>query len=171
MPIPTITTPNLTLRAFNPDDAELMHRILAGKDVLRYFPGTNAPTPEQVERMIESVLKHWEEKGYGLWAVELRQNGDLIGRCGLQLIADTAEVEIDFIIDRQYWGRGLATEVGKASLKYGFEELGLVAVVGIVHPENLAAKRVLEKLGMQFVEATEYFGMACYRYLVEFYSS
>jgi RimJ/RimL family protein N-acetyltransferase len=171
MPIPTIVTPNVTLRPFNPDDAELMHRILAGKDVLRYFPGTNAPTLEQVQRMIESVLKHWEEKGYGLWAVELRENGDLIGRCGLQLIADTAEVEIDFIIDRQYWGRGLATEAGKAGLKFGFEELGLVSVVGIVHPENLASQRVLEKLGMQFVEATEYFGMACYRYLAEFYRS
>ena len=79
---------------------------------------------------------------------------------------ETDEVEIDFILDRHYWGRGFATEAGQAALQYGFNDLGLSMIVGIVHPENRASQRVLEKVGLQFIEETEYFGMACYRFSV-----
>ncbi|MCP4421853.1 MAG: GNAT family N-acetyltransferase [Chloroflexi bacterium] len=162
---PTILTENLRLRPFTPTDATSMHQIMSGKDVLRYFPGAQAPSLEQVQRMISLFLTHWQEKGYGLWAVEHRSMGALLGRCGLQYLAETDEVEVDFILDRHYWGRGFATEAGMASLQYGFNELGLTTIVGIVHPENIASQRVLQKLGMQFAEKTEYFGMACYRYV------
>lgn len=97
--------------------------------------------------------------------MELRATGALLGRCGLQHIAETDEVEVDFILDRHYWGQGFATEAGQVSLQYGFAVLNLAQVVGIVHPGNLASRRVLEKLGMQFVEEAEYFGMSCYRYV------
>ncbi|MCP4363180.1 MAG: GNAT family N-acetyltransferase [Chloroflexi bacterium] len=163
--IPTITTGRLCLRPFTPVDATPLHHILNGKDVLKYFPGTQTPSQEQVERMIGRLLNHWQEKGYGLWAMELQSTGALLGRCGLQHIPETDEVEIDFILDHRYWGRGFATEAGEAALQYGFDKLGLAEAVGIVHPENIASQRVLEKLGLQFIEETEYFGMACYRYV------
>ena len=165
MTIPTMETENLRLRPFTEADAADMHQILSGKDVLRYFPGTQLPSQEQVQQMVVRLRAHWQERGYGLWAVTLRSTGKLLGRCGLQYLTETDEVEIDFILDRRYWGRGFATEAGRASLHYGFKELGLATIIGIVHPENLASQRVLEKLGMQFVEEAEYFGMACYRYV------
>ena len=166
MNCPTILTENLCLRPFTQSDANTMHKILNGKDVLKYFPGTQTPTLEKVERMIGRLLTHWQEKGYGLWAVELRSTGKLLGRCGLQYIPETDEVEIDFILDRHYWGRGFATEAGQAALQYGFNDLGLSMIVGIVHPENRASQRVLEKVGLQFIEETEYFDMTCYRFSV-----
>lgn len=165
MDIPTITTENLRLRPFTPEDTTAMHHILNGRDVLKYFPGTPSPSVEQVQRMIGRLLAHWQDKSYGLWAVEHHATGTLLGRCGLQLISETDEVEIDFILDRDYWGRGFATEAGQASLQFGFKELNLASIVGIVHPENLASQRVLTKLGLQFVAETEYFGMAVYRYI------
>ncbi len=161
----TIMTERLCLRPFTPTDATSMHQIMSGKDVLRYFPGAQAPSLEQVQRMIFRFLTHWQEKGYGLWAVEHRSTGALLGRCGLQYLPETDEIEVDFILDRHYWGQGFATEAGTASLQYGFVELGLTTIVGIVHPENIASQRVLQKLGMQFAEETEYFGMACHRYV------
>ena len=164
MKIPTITTENLHLRPFTPEDTTIMHHILNGRDVLKYFPGPQTVTEAQVERMISRLLAHWQEHGYGLWAVEQRTTGALLGRCGLQLIAETDEVEIDFILDPACWGQGFATEAGLASLKFGFEQLNLTEVVGIVHPDNLASQRVLQKLGIQFAEATEYFGMAVHSY-------
>ncbi len=166
MNIPTISTARLILRPFTPADAETMHQIMSGKDVLRYFPGTKVPTQEQVRRMIGRLLQHWQEKNYGLWAVALKENGKLIGRCGLQHLPKTDEVEVDFILSRDYWGQGLATEAGLASIQFGFDVLKAGSMVGIVHPENIASQRVLEKIGLHFVEATEYFGMACYRYLI-----
>lgn len=164
MMMPTIETGRLWLRPFTPDDTTTMHRILNGPNVLKYFPGPQTVTQAQVERMIGRMLAHWQEHGYGLWAVEQRTTGALLGRCGLQFITETNEVEIDFILDPASWGQGFATEAGQASLQFGFEQLNLAEVVGIVHPENLASQRVLQKLGMQFAEATEYFGMAVQRY-------
>ena len=167
MTIPTLLTERLRLRPFTPNDAPAMHQIMSGKDVLRYFPTTQPPPAERVPRIIERWLSHWQEYGYGLWAVELQSTNELLGRTGLQYIAETDEVEIDFMLGRPYWGQGFATEAGQASLKFGFEELEVTAVIGIVHPENIASQHALEKLGLQFVEETEYFGMACYRYVLE----
>lgn len=145
-----------------------MHRLLGEKDVLRYFPETDPLSRGRVQKMIFSLLKHWEERGYGLWAVELRSTAELIGRSGLQYLAETEEMEVDFILGKAFWGRGYATEAGRASLRYGFEELGAERVVGIVHPENMASQRVLERLGMRFMERRQYFGMDCYRYAIEY---
>ena len=117
--------------------------------------------------MIHNLLKHWEEYGYGLWAVDSGADGQLIGRCGLQYLPETDEVEVDFILGPKYWGQGLATEAALASLQYGFENLNLDIIVGIVHIENAASQRVLEKIGMRIAEAKSYFGMACYRYAIE----
>ncbi len=165
MKIPTILTERLRLRPFTQEDTLVMHQIMNGKDVLRYFPGAQTVSQEQVARMIERLNAHWQKHGYGLWAVEMELTGDLLGRCGLQFLAETDEVEVDFILGRDYWGQGLATEAGQASALYGYNNLDLDTIVGIVHPENVASQRVLEKLGMEFAEATEYFGMACYRYV------
>jgi RimJ/RimL family protein N-acetyltransferase len=167
MRIPTLTTPRLVLRPFTTADVDSMCRILNGKGVLRYFPPTDPPGRDRVQRMISGLLKHWEEHGYGLWAMESRSNGELAGRCGLQFLPDTEEVEVDFILGREFWGQGLATEAGRASLRYGFDRLGLESIVGIVHLENRASQRVLEKLAMERVEQKQFFGIECYRYAVE----
>ena len=115
--------------------------------------------------MIGRILSHWQEKEYGLWAVELKATHELMGRCGLAYIPETDETEIDFILDRDFWGQGFASEAGQAAMQFGFDELGLSTIIGIVHPENLASQRVLSKCGLQFVAETEYFGMACYKYV------
>jgi RimJ/RimL family protein N-acetyltransferase len=166
MSIPTITTPRLLLRAFTEEDLVPLHRILGERDVLRYFPKTDPLSRDRVQKMIVRLLTHWEERGYGLWAVVSRSTGELMGRSGLQYLTETEEVEVDFILDQAFWGRGLATEAGQASLQYGFESVGVGSVVGIVHPENIASQRVLEKLGMRFTERKQYFGMNCYRYAI-----
>ncbi len=164
--IPELLTERLKLRGFTLGDVEAMHTLLNEKDVLRYFPAHDLLTQEKVEKMVARWLLHWREHGYGLWAVERRMDQVLIGRCGLQYLAETDEVEIDFIIGRSYWGMGFATEAGKASLHYGFEGLKLNQIVGISHVDNLASQRVLTKLGMDKVEQRELFGMPCYRFLI-----
>ena len=167
MVVEAITTPRLILRTFTEEDIDPMVRILGGKDVLRYFPRTDPPPRDRVQKMIVGLLKHWEEHGYGLWAVESRSTGDLMGRCGLQILPETEEVEVDFILGRPFWGQGFATEAGRASLQYGFEQLRLERVIGIAHVENKASQRVLEKLGMDLVEQRQLWGIECYRYAVE----
>ena len=119
MPVPVVTTPRLVLRGFSGEDAGAFHRILCGKDVLRYFPRTDPPPLERVVGMIRAVLRHWEERGFGLWAVTLREDGEPMGRCGLQRIEETGETELDVLLGAGNWGRGYATEACRAGLRFG----------------------------------------------------
>jgi ribosomal-protein-alanine N-acetyltransferase len=111
-------------------------------------------------------IEHWQEHGYGWWAVERLADRQLLGWSGLQYLPDTDEIEIGYLLGKPYWGRGLATESALAGLEFGFGSLALPEVVGIVHPDNLASQRVLEKIGLEFVKEAEYFGMACYLYKI-----
>jgi ribosomal-protein-alanine N-acetyltransferase len=151
---------------------------MSGQEVLRYFPNTDPPARDQVERLIQGQLKHWKQHGYGWWAVcaadlavdaaqlpSVPPSAPLIGWAGLQYLPETDETEVGYLLDRGYWGRGLATEAARTSVQFGFEYLGMKTIVGIVHPENIASQRVLEKAGLAYVERAHYFGMDVYRYL------
>jgi len=161
---------------------------MSGHEVMRYFPNPDPPARDQVERLIQFQLSHWKQHGYGWWAVcasdvaahsalerlgvpqnppqNPSRNAALIGWAGLQYLPETGEIEVGYLLGRDYWGRGLATEAARTSVQFGFEDLGIETIVGIVHPENIASQRVLEKAGLAYVERAHYFGMDVYRYLV-----
>jgi RimJ/RimL family protein N-acetyltransferase len=166
MNVPTITTARLILRPLTGEDLEPLHHIMSEKDVLRYFPNPDRPSLDRIQGIITRQLKHWEEHGYGWWALELRSKNGLIGWSGLQFLPETEETEVAYLLGKAFWGRGLATEAAQAGLRYGFENVGLESIVGIVHPENIASQRVIEKLGMSFVDQARYFGMDCYHYSI-----
>lgn len=166
MDTPTLTTPHLTLRPFRPQDANALHTILSEKDILRYFPNPQNPTLEQTQRFITRQLDHWKEHGFGWWAVTLRDTRALLGWCGLQYLPETDEIEVGYLLTRAHWGKGYTTEAAIASLKYGFTELKLDAIIGIVHPKNIASQKVLKKSGLSFTRDDEYFGMEVQRYEV-----
>jgi ribosomal-protein-alanine N-acetyltransferase len=140
---------------------------MADRDVMRYFPRPDPPSRDQIERLINAQLKHWDEHGLGWWAVQLASSGQLIGWSGLQFLPETDETEVAYLLGKRLWGRGLATEAAQAGLRLGFQTLRLERIVGIVHPDNAASRRVLEKLGMGFVDRVCYFGMDCCRYAMD----
>lgn len=167
MTIPTMRTQRLVLRPFSGEDVGPLHLMLSEKGVLRYFPRTDPPPRDRVQKMVSGSLRHWEEHGYGVWAVASPLTGDLMGRCGLQYLPETDEVEVDFLLGRAFWGQGFATEAARASVRYGFEKWSFESLVGIVHPGNKASQGVLQKLGMVCTEQTVYFGMEVYRFALE----
>ena len=167
MVIPTIFTPNQTLRPFRKEDAVTLHRMLNEENILQYYPSLNPPPLERVEKFIDRQLAHWEEHGYGWWAVVPFGSQELIGWNGLQYLPETGETEVGFLLSRAFWNRGLATEGAKASLDFGFQKFNLKRIIGLVHPENFASQRVLEKIGMTFLDRAQYFGMDLFRYAVE----
>ena len=167
MDVPTITTDRLVLRPFTEQDAEPLYHILAQEGVLRYFPNPDPPSPDRVGRFVAHQIKHWEDQGFGWWAVELREEGKLIGWNGLQYLPETDEIEIGYLLGKDYWGRGLATEGARPGLRFGFETLGLERIIALTHPENTASQRVIAKLGMTFTGEADYFGMHVCRYEIE----
>jgi len=164
--IPTFETDRLTLRAFRTEDAPALTGILQQKDVLKYFPGDTVPSVERSERFITNQLESWAVKGYAWWAVEDRETGALLGWSGLQYLSETDETEIGYLLHKNFWGRGLATEGARVGIRFGFETIGLEEVIALAHPENVASRRVMEKMGMSFDREAEYFDMTVARYVL-----
>ena len=102
MDIPIIKTDRLILRPFRGQDAEELHRILAQEGVLRYFPTTDPPPLDRVQKLIAKQLEHWDKHGFGWWAVEPKSEGELIGWNGLQYLPET---ELALKLCRK-WRRG-----------------------------------------------------------------
>jgi ribosomal-protein-alanine N-acetyltransferase len=167
MDIPTLTTAHLKLRPFTRQDGDALYHILLEEGVLRYFPRPEPPPRERVDLFIADQLRRWERDGFGLWALELRATGKLIGWAGLQDLPETQEVEVGYLLGKAHWGQGLATEAGLASLTYAFETLQLPKIVAIVHRENRASQRVTQKLSMRCDGEAVYWGMPAYRYVLE----
>ena len=163
-PIPTLSTARLTLRPLTEADAPALLQLLSTRDVLRYFPNPAPPDRARVDRIISHHLSQWAERGLGWWAVELHARPGIIGCAGLEFLPETGETEVAYLLGRDYWGQGLATEAARAALHFGFETLGLQTIIGLVHPENQASSHVLEKLGLTFVDRSNYFGMEMNRY-------
>lgn len=167
MTIPTVTTARLILRPFTEEDAGPLHLILGEKDILRYFPNSGPPAIDRVQRLVDHQIKHWEDHSLGWWAVERHQDPGLIGWAGLQFLPETAETEVAYLLSRSHWGHGLATEAARASVQFGFEHRALATIIALVHPENRASQRVIEKLGMSFVDESRYFGLDLFRYALQ----
>jgi RimJ/RimL family protein N-acetyltransferase len=147
-----IETDRLLLRRWREEDLDAYARICSDSEVMRYMGGLR--TRQGCQKQIAWFVQHWEERGFGLWAVEDKATGTFIGRIGLLYHDDWSEgehkTEVGWLLDRSFWGRGLATEGARASLRYGFEELGLARIISIIRPENAASRRVAEKAGLTF---------------------
>ena len=147
-----IETDGLLLRRWREEDFDASARICADPEVMWYMRVGCPLTREEAGQRVAATLRHWEERGFGLWAVEEKVSGAYIGRLGLLYHDDWPEgehkTEVGWLLDRSCWGRGLATEGARASVRYGFEELGLERIISIIRPENAASRRVAEKAGL-----------------------
>jgi RimJ/RimL family protein N-acetyltransferase len=149
--MPTIDTARLRLRPFSPDDAPAYHAaVLSDADVMRYLP-TGEPLPAaHTGPVLDRIRDHWEQYSYGLWAVIHRADDRLIGHCGLHMLPEGTDVEVAYALAKAYWGQGLAAEAARASLRYGFETLGLERIIAVAMPANTPSLRVMEKIGMAY---------------------
>jgi RimJ/RimL family protein N-acetyltransferase len=164
-----IETSRLLLRQWKNEDLAPYTRICADPEVMRYLSGPM--TPKQSEEQLSQFVGHWEERGFGLWAVEEKSSGAFLGFVGLlyqeQWPEGRHKTEVGWRLDRSFWGRGLATEGARASLRYGFEELTLARIISIIHPKNIASRRVAQKLGMTSRGETNFKGNDVIWYAIE----
>lgn len=140
-------TERLELRRFSPGDAPGFFSLNKDPEVIRYT-GDVAFADENEARDFIEKYAHYSLYGFGRWSVFIKETGEYAGFCGLKYSAEKDEVDLGFRIPRTHWGRGLATEAGRESLRLGFERYGLNKIVGRAMKSNLASHRVLEKLEM-----------------------
>ena len=167
MSIPDLRTSRLILRPWTLEDARALFSILHEEDILQYFPNP-APLPlDKVQNYISHQLRHWQEHGYGHWAVTLREKDEVLGWCGLEYLPELNETEVAYLLSKNTWGKGFATEAARAALRFGFNNTGLEAIIGLVHPENRASIRVLEKCGLTLASRITLWGLEMCRYRIE----
>ena len=143
-----LTTDRLILRRWRPADVEPFAAMNADPEVMEYFP---APlTREATEEFVRRIEAGFEDRGYGLWAVE--SAAGFIGFTGLTVPRFDAPfmpaVEIGWRLARHAWGHGYATEAARAALAFGFAEIGLSEIVSFTVTANVRSRAVMERIGM-----------------------
>ncbi len=145
-----LETKRLLLRHFVPEDTDALFALYRDPEIRRYFSEgtlTYEETKEVVERFLGGHPTHPE---LGLWATLHKETNTLIGRCGLlpQTIEGHLEVEVSYLLDKAYWGQGLATEAAQAIVHYAFEQLHLSRLICMIDPDNQASVKVAGNIGM-----------------------
>lgn len=143
-----LETARLRLREFRLDDADALEAVLGDPVAMQYYPAVL--DRQGVVAWIERNYERYQRDGHGLWAMLLRDTGELIGDCGctLQEVEGKSEVEVGYHVRRDLWGNGYATEAARACMEYAFARLGAKRVISIIRPENMPSRRVAEKNGL-----------------------
>ena len=148
-PVP-VETQRLRLRQLTEGDVESLHAIYGDAETMRYIGSAGRPTPDvdATRRTLEVLLDHGRQHGFTLWAIDERDGDPLVGVAGLLLVEGRGpEVEAAYLVRRDRWGRGYASEVLRAVLGIA-ESLGLERIIALAYPGNDASRRVMEKAGM-----------------------
>jgi RimJ/RimL family protein N-acetyltransferase len=131
-----------------PDDADALMGVLGDPVAMQYYP---APFDRaEVDGWIRRNRARYIDPGFGLWAMLLKDSGELIGDCGVYVrdLEGEVEFEIGWHVRRDLWGRGYATEAAQHCIEYAFSSLGAERIIALIRPENLSSCRVAEKNGM-----------------------
>jgi RimJ/RimL family protein N-acetyltransferase len=147
-----VQTGRLTLRRWREDDVATMARYNADPQVMRWIGRGTVRDQDQTRASIEAIERLWDEKGFGIFAIEVRATGELAGLAGLAIPHFLPEimpsVEIAWRLGRAFWGQGIATEAARAALADALLRCGLDRIVAVVQIGNSASEAVTRKLGM-----------------------
>ena len=146
-----VETERLRLRELTEADTESLHRIYGDAETMRHVGRSRRPTADldATRRVADFVRRHAELHGFSMWALDERDGDSAVGIAGLIWVEGHGpEVEAAYILRRDRWGRGYATEALRQVLRIGHEELGLERIVALAYTENDASRHVMEKAGM-----------------------
>ena len=150
MNIVTLETQRLILRQWQADDNIAFASLNADPEVMEYYPSTLTET--QSHAFADKVKNLMAQRGWGFWAIELKETHHFIGFVGLHkpeiTLPFTPCVEIGWRLARTHWGRGYVTEAGQEILRFGFEKLLLTEIVSFTAIINQRSERVMQRLGM-----------------------
>lgn len=158
-----IETERLVLREVIFSDVDGMFELDSNPNVHIYLGNKPVAAIEQSAAYIENLHQQYKEYGTGRWAVVLKETNEFIGWSGIKFITDEINnhqnfYEIGYRFIEKHWGKGYATEAGKAFIEYAFNEMKVDALYAYADEGNENSRKILEKLGLQYVNSFEYEG-------------
>ncbi|MBP1560719.1 MAG: GNAT family N-acetyltransferase [Oscillospiraceae bacterium] len=146
-----LETDRLILRKLTYDDFSDLYDVLADSDIMQHYPYTF--DENRVRNWIGRNIERYRTDGFGLWAVVLKENGKMIGDCGITMQNINGEMlpEIGYHINKAYQKKGYASEAAAGCMRYGFEELNFGSLYSYMKYTNEASARVAVKNGMSFI--------------------
>ncbi len=167
-----IETDRFYLRRFQKKDIQDLFELDSDPLVHQYLGNKPIKNINEAKKAFEKVRTQYEEYGLGRFAIIDKKNDDFIGWSGLKyetlnINNQNGYYDLGYRIKSKFWGRGIATETALASLKYGFEELKLKQISAAADVANKASNRVLQKVGMQWIEMFSIEGIACNWYTLK----
>jgi RimJ/RimL family protein N-acetyltransferase len=161
--VTALETERLRLRRPTLADADALAAALADPEVMRYIGDGTPRSADQAFRWIENDRRAWELDGFGKFVVTLRNGTRAIGRVGLSAwdpatwvhgtradLGADAEIELGWTLLREAWGYGYATEAALAARNWAQHELGLGALISLIHPHNVRSQAVAERVGERY---------------------
>lgn len=157
-----IETERLIIREMTQSDFEALCAIMCDEEVMR-TAYESAFSPEEVQGWLNRHLKRYEDYGFGLWAVVLRDTDEMIGQCGLTWSVWKGKeiLSLGYLFQKRFWHLGYATEAANACKEYAFAMLGADSVYSEVRDTNIASQHVAERCGMKAVDK----GVMNFRYV------
>lgn len=148
-----IETERLTIREMVSSDLDALCRIMCDEEVMR-ATYERAFSIEEVQGWLNRHLKRYDDLGFGLWAVVLKETNEMIGQCGLTLQPwrDDQVLEIGYLFQKAYWHKGYATEAAIACKEYAFKILDASHVYSIIRSTHFASQRVAVRNGMTLLD-------------------
>ena len=162
-----LETNRLILREMTLNDQESLLKVFSNPEAMQFYP---KPFDRQMtQTWIERNMQRYSQDGFGLWALVLKESGECIGDCGLvvQEVDGVEEVEVGYHVRRDLWGKGYATEAAQCCQVYGFNRLGFKKLISLIHPANIASRRVAEKNAMRLVKELNWKDRLVYVYVIE----
>ncbi|WP_413543370.1 GNAT family N-acetyltransferase [Citricoccus nitrophenolicus] len=140
-------TPRLRFREMEPRDLDRMESLLGDPVVMRFYPAPKSR--EEASRWIAWNRKNYADHGHGLWIIET-DDGAFVGDCGLtwQEVKGTPKLEVGYHVRAELHGRGYASEAAAACRDFARDRLRASELVAIIHPDNVASRRVAKNIGM-----------------------
>ncbi len=147
-----LETERLYLREMNQDDFNSLCKILQDEDTMYAYEG--AFSDKEVQEWLDRQISRYQKWNFGLWAVILKENDEMIGQCGLtmQPWKETEVLEIGYLFNRSYWHKGYATEAAMACKKYAFEVLKAKEICSIIRDTNIASQNVANRNVMKIAD-------------------
>ena len=156
--IPTIETARLRLTALTEAHFNDYAAMLADPDSTQWVGDGQPLDRTNAWRSLAMLLGHWQLRGYGMWALELKSSGDFIGRAGLMFPEGWPDLELGWMLKPEYRHHGYATEAGVAALEFAWQHLQAKRVISLVRIGNEVSDRLAERLGGEHIEDMDFYG-------------